>query len=105
MTLWEICEDDPAVDHLVTDEGRLVPSARCIQGVPAGPPETILDSLAGELRASGAECCSCRYCDLCAGYFKVPDRSYSCEHVKRVFAALEGAAAEVQKDLRTLGGE
>lgn len=103
--LWDICEDDPAFDHYVSDDGRILSSARFEAAEATDDPSGILPALLTELDASGAECVGCRYRDVCVGYFKVPDRTYSCEHVIRVFAALEQAAGELIADVRTYGEE
>jgi hypothetical protein len=47
----------------------------------------------------GAECATCPWSDFCEGYFKWPDATYSCEGVKRIFASLRAAAAEIEEDL------
>ena len=44
--------------------------------------------------------CSCRYRDVCVGYFKLPDRAYRCDQIIRVFAALEDAAGQLLVDVQ-----
>jgi hypothetical protein len=46
-----------------------------------------------------AECTTCRWQPVCAGYFKWPDPAYACAGVKELFAFLESAAAEISRDL------
>lgn len=48
---------------------------------------------------SGGECATCRWQEVCAGYFKHPDPAYDCAGVKRLFIALEAAAEEIKRDL------
>jgi len=36
---------------------------------------------------------------MCAGYFKWPDPTYSCEGVKRLFTQIKAAADEINADL------
>ena len=47
----------------------------------------------------GAECATCHWQTVCAGYFKWPDPTYDCAGVKQLFATLEAAAAEITRDL------
>lgn len=104
-SMWDICEDDPGVAHYVSDDGRFHPSVRfeAIDG--PGDGADVLPALLAELDNAGGECCDCRYRDVCLGYFKAPDRAYSCEHVKRVFATLENAAGELLADGEMYGEE
>jgi len=44
------------------------------------------------------ECAECKFSSRCQGYFKVPDKGYQCDHVKRLFALLNEAAAEMRQD-------
>ena len=44
------------------------------------------------------ECAACEFFSRCQGYFKLPDKGYQCEHVKRLFALLNEAAAEMRQD-------
>ena len=45
------------------------------------------------------ECHQCEFMNRCGGFFKVPDETYSCEGVKRIFQTLASAAEEVRNDL------
>src|SRR5262249_52543770 len=47
----------------------------------------------------GAECATCPWQKPCAGYFKWPDPTYSCEGVKRLFFTVREAADEIGRDL------
>jgi hypothetical protein len=89
-TLWEILERDPASFEELDAEGR----ARW-------PRDFVAQHING-LVGRGAECAACRWQDVCAGYFKWPDPSYSCTGVQRLFAHLEGAAEEIGRDLAGL---
>ena len=45
------------------------------------------------------ECHDCKFLGRCGGYFKVPDKTYSCDGVKRVFQTLASATDEMRNDL------
>lgn len=82
-TLWTMLEEDPAVFS---------------RAEPPLPRDFVATHLA-RLIAQGAECASCRWQTVCAGYFKWPDPAYACAGVKQLFATLESAADEIGRDL------
>jgi hypothetical protein len=86
-TLWTFLEQDPAVF-----------SQRDATGRPLHAPDFVEAHLA-RLLGEGAECATCRWQQLCAGYFKQPDPLYDCAGVKQLFASLESAADEMTRDL------
>ena len=86
-TLWRFLEEDPAVYSHRDSAGR---SLHALDFV-----ETHL----ARLLRDGAECATCRWQPLCAGYFKWPDPRYACAGVKQLFATLEAAAEEIGRDL------
>ena len=86
-TLWEMLEQDPATFAHRGPEGQ----GSQLRG-------DVGSHLAALLEA-GAECSSCRWQSLCAGYFKVPDPAYACEGVKPIFASVESAADEIGREL------
>jgi hypothetical protein len=86
-TLWEILEQDPAI-FLRLDAGTSTPRPG--------------DSVATHLRRlidENAECASCRWQSQCAGYFKQPEPTYSCDGIKELFAYLDDAAEQIGRDL------
>lgn len=86
-TLWRFLEEDPAVFSHRDDAGRALHA-----------PDFVATHLDGLLNA-GAECATCRWQPVCAGYFKWPNPAYACAGVKQLFATLEAAAAEITRDL------
>jgi hypothetical protein len=84
-SLWIILEEDPAVFRRDRAEGPL-------------PPDFVREHLARLIR-EGAECAACPWQQLCRGYFKWPDPSYSCRGVKQLFATLREASEEIERDL------
>lgn len=90
-TLWSFLEQDPAVFSHRDAGGRTLHAADFV--------ETHL----ARLIAEGAECATCRWQPLCAGYFKWPEAAYDCAGVKQLFASLESAADEMTRDLATQG--
>lgn len=86
-TLWRFLEKDPAVFSHRDATGRALHA-----------PDLVATHLARLLK-DGAECASCRWQPVCAGYFKVPDPAYACAGVKELFATLEAAADEITRDL------
>lgn len=86
-TLWSFLEQDPDTFSHRDADGRVVL-----------PRDFVATHLAG-LIERGAECASCRWQAVCAGYFKWPDPAYACAGVKEIFATLEAAANEIREDL------
>jgi hypothetical protein len=86
-TLWRFLEEDPAVFSHRDAAGRALRAPDFI--------ETYLTRLLND----GAECATCRWQSVCAGYFKWPDPTYDCAGVKQLFATLEAAAEEIGRDL------
>jgi hypothetical protein len=96
-SLWSLQEEDPAVDRYVTDDGTVAFSKRL---VPLGIPENKFPGFLEQFMSCGDsdECRACEFLSRCQGYFKVPDKGYQCEHLKRLFALLNEAAAEMRQD-------
>jgi hypothetical protein len=86
-TLWQFLEEDPAVFSRRDAAGRALQA-----------PDHVETHLA-RLLEDGAECVTCRWQSVCAGYFKWPDPNYPCAGVKQLFATLEAAADEIGRDL------
>lgn len=88
-TLWSFLEQDPAVF-----------SQRDATGSEILAPDFV-DAHLSHLVETGAECASCRWRPLCAGYFKWPDPAYDCAGVKPLLASIESAAGEITRELAT----
>jgi len=86
-TLWQFLEEDPAIFSRRDAAGRALYE-----------PDFVETHLAHLLR-DGAECATCRWQPVCAGYFKRPDPAYDCAGVKQLFTTLEAAAEEIGGDL------
>lgn len=86
-TLWEILEQDPAIFAHLDAEGH--PQAQ--RDFVATRFQRLLDQ--------HAECATCRWQIVCAGYFKHPDPDYPCGGVKELFEHLQAAAEEIGRDL------
>ena len=82
-TLWLMLEEDPGV---------------FARGKARQPHDFAEKHLAG-LIERGAECASCQWQKVCAGYFKWPDPAYACAGVKELFASIQSAADEIGRDL------
>ena len=89
-TLWRFLEQDFANF-----------SVRDAAGLALHAPDFFETHLA-RLLSEGAECATCRWQPVCAGYFKWPDPGYDCAGVKDLFATLEAAAGEMKRDLASL---
>ena len=98
-SLWRILEEDPAEFLHYDASGRAIL-----------PRSTVFDSTRTSFRGfvenhlkslveQGAECATCPWQRPCAGYFKWPDPTYSCEGVKRLFSTVQAAADEIGRDL------
>jgi hypothetical protein len=98
-SLWFIQEEDPAQFRFITDEGEEMVSQRF--------PGDYLKEKAGAIAGKQAvarlneksECDTCEFFAFCGGYFKWPDKGFSCEGVKTLFGTIKGAAAELRDDL------
>lgn len=97
-SLWRIQEEDPALFRYVADEAD-TRQLRRTAGNASADPSTFVDELGREILAAGGECTSCEFAPMCRGYFKVPDRSYDCAGVRRIFRELAAAATELSADL------
>ena len=86
-TLWMILEQDPSLYSSCDATGRALYA-----------PDFVATHLERLLKEN-AECATCRWQQLCAGYFKWPDPEYSCSGVKQLFGLLECAADEITRDL------
>ncbi len=93
-TLWTILEEDPEVFAHFDANGR----ATLPRSTQPAPPMFVRGHLA-RLIDEGAECASCPWQETCAGYFKWPDPTFSCDGVKRLFARIKAAADEIAEDL------
>lgn len=97
LTLWSIQEEDPALIRYVTDEGVETVARRPFvrdEGL-----ETFHFELMKRVLSDDAECASCEFFLNCGGYFKWPNREFSCAGIKRVLHRLRDAAYELQDDL------
>jgi len=81
ITLREIHDDDPARARYVDAAGIEWPGRHR-----ALVPET-------------AECRTCEFWTLCAGYFKWPQRDYECAGIKSLLRKLVAAAADLRPDV------
>ena len=81
ITLREIQDDDPARMRRVDRDGIQWPGRH------------------QALVAETAECRTCEFWNLCAGYFKWPRRDYDCTGIKRVLRTLVAVAADRRSDV------
>ena len=99
-TLWAMLEDDPSsFAHQDTAGRTILP-----RSTQPAPPEFVREHLAS-LIAEGAECVNCPWQQPCAGYFKWPDRGYSCAGVKTLFAHIHTVAEEIGQELAAFPNE
>lgn len=89
QSLWLILEYDPEMFRRFDASGHAL------------LPFPVQKHLA-RLIAGGAECASCPWREICAGYFKWPDPAYPCLGVKRLFTRIQAAADEIGRDLAAL---
>jgi hypothetical protein len=98
-SLWTILEEDPAEFLHYDASGRaMLPRSSAFDSTGTsfrGFVENHLKSLVEQ----GAECATCPWQRPCAGYFKWPDPTYSCEGVKLLFSTVQAAADEIGRDL------
>ncbi len=89
VRLWSLLERDPAQIRILDERGEALPDQ--------GPASAT--ALRDTLVAAGAECRECEWLASCEGYFKWPSADYDCADVKRLFADLREAAAELKAGL------
>jgi hypothetical protein len=98
VTLWDIQEEHPSIVRYVDERGVETLARR-----PFTPENEDLNSFQFELTkrvlSPESECSSCEFFLNCGGYFKWPDREFSCAEIKRVFRRLRDAAFELHDDL------
>lgn len=105
LTLWSIQEEDPALFRVVAENGdERLPGRLASERSSPGSGD-FLDVWRGGLLAEQGECASCPHFDYCGGYFKWPDRSFSCIGVRTLFDRLSLAAAELRHDLAAFSSE
>jgi hypothetical protein len=98
-SLWIVQEEDPDYFCFITDEGVETVSPRFAGVDPKGM--TLEPTEDGEHPREITECDTCEFMMCCGGYFKWPNRSFSCEGVKTIFGTLNKAAVELRADLAT----
>jgi hypothetical protein len=99
-SLWFIQEEDPEQTRFVSDTGEESFSKR-LNGLPVQIQKSLLP--AEETLSGGkSECDDCEFFDRCGGYFKWPNKDYSCEGVKTLFGTMRAAAAELRADLNRI---
>jgi hypothetical protein len=89
VDLWDLLERDPAQTCVLDARGEVLPDQ--------GPVSVTV--FRETLLAAGAECCACPWFASCGGYFKWPRTDFACDGVKRLFADLASAAAELRQGL------
>ena len=98
-SLWFIQEEDPEQFRFITDEGEETVSERFAGIYLKDHTGSIVREQPHAPLSGKSECDACEFFACCGGYFKWPDREFSCEGVKTLFGTLEGAAAELKNDL------
>jgi hypothetical protein len=98
-SLWMILEEDPAAFLHYDAEGRPeLPRSSGFRPIEI-PPGAFVEHHLKSLLDQNAECATCPWQQACRGYFKWPDRAYSCQGVKQLFLRIEAAADEIGRDL------
>ncbi len=96
--LWLIQEEDPDAFRFITDDGEDEISPRFGAGLKAVP-ELSAATAGLALSNDGIECETCKFLEVCGGYFKWPKAGYDCSGVKSLFGTIRDAASEIKKDL------
>ena len=98
VKLWAIQEEDPSLFRYVTDQGEEVISGRLPEVKLGAEPASFLTRLTQELMTERTECRECDFFNCCGGYFKLPQKEFSCNGVKILFQTLREASEELAKD-------
>lgn len=99
ISLWDVAEENPAKIRYVTEDGSETISRRFFGITPEGDLDEFVWHFGKGLLDDHTECHDCDYFTNCQGYFKWPDRNYSCDGIKNMFATLEAATNDVRNDL------
>jgi hypothetical protein len=105
LSLWSIQEEDPSQFLIVAENGTELLPGRLAGHELSGDLMAFPRDLRAGLAAGGGECSRCDFLAECCGYFKWPDRDYSCEGVKALFGTLRTAAEQLREDLVSYSGE
>ena len=98
-SLWMILEEDPAGYLQYDNFGQTkLPRSGSVGSAENLPAEFVENHLKSLLE-QGAECATCPWQQSCRGYFKWPDRAYSCQGIKDLFSTIQGAVDEMARDL------
>jgi hypothetical protein len=98
VTLWSIQEEDPSLVRYVTDDG-IETLARRPFNVHPEKLDRFHFELIKRVLSPDSECASCEFFMNCGGYFKWPNRNYSCDSIKRILQRVQDSAHELQDDL------
>ena len=101
VPLWVILDESPDRLRFIADEGAESLTGRLV-GL-ACTAAADLPTWIDQALATAAECRTCPFLESCGGYFKWPRHDYDCAGVKRVFALLQEAAAELRRDVESAG--
>jgi hypothetical protein len=98
-SLWMILEEDPAayLQYDINGQAKL-PRSESLWSIET-PPADFVENHLKSLVEESAECATCPWQQSCRGYFKWPDRAYSCEGIKELFSVIQAAADEMARDL------
>lgn len=89
VTLWQIQEEDPEYFRWVTEQGRVTLVGR------------FADLPSDVKLAANEQCRDCEFAPRCRGYFKWPERQYSCAGIKEILRHIEKAARELKTDYQS----
>jgi hypothetical protein len=98
-SLWRVLEEDPAIFQACVIDGLQKLPRRTEPSLEKAFSQDFVPKRLTRLIDEGAECATCPWQQLCQGYFKWPDPSYSCRGVKQLFSTLRVAADEIGRDL------
>jgi hypothetical protein len=98
-TIWRIQNEDPQMHRYVTESGDLLLSKRLPGLLLPEKNESFLQDLKMDLLSEMGECSACEFFAHCSGYFKLPERNYSCKDIKELLNVLKDASAELGRDL------
>jgi hypothetical protein len=98
-SLWMILEEDPAAYLQYDINGQTKLPSSGATGSTENLPAEFVENHLKSLLEQGAECATCPWQQPCRGYFKWPDRAYSCQGIKDLFSVIQAAADEMARDL------
>ncbi len=99
VTVWDIQEDNPSLFRYVTESGKIEFPRPFSTSYGTKDGTCFLDDYKLQLFLEQGDCSACLYFSVCLGYFKIPDKNFDCQGVKKLFQMIKDASTELKDSL------